>query len=69
MDLKKLIEVLGLAEDATEEDILKAVKKCSGSSRGTGNTSSGSTCRGCSKQHYPGTFGPSRHSFHSGGEC
>lgn len=27
MDLKKLIEVLGLAEDATEEDILKAVKK------------------------------------------
>ena len=27
MDLKKLIEALGLAEDATEEDIMKAVKK------------------------------------------
>lgn len=33
MDLKKLIEVLGLAEDATEEDILKAVKKAAEAAR------------------------------------
>ena len=69
MDLKKLIEVLGLAEDATRGRHPESCEKSSGSSRGTGNTSGGSTCRGCSKQHHPGTFGPSRHSFHSGGEC
>ena len=23
----------------------------------------------CGDELYPGTFGPSRHSFHSGGEC
>ena len=33
MDLKKLIEALGLAEDATEEDILEAVKKAASAAR------------------------------------
>ena len=68
MDLKKLIEVLGLAEDAAEEDILKAVKKAA-EAAGAPETPPAAPPAEVVANSTPGTPGSSGHSFHSGGEC